>query len=133
MRESEIRAPKLKKWTVSGMRGRCSVRTGLRTETTMCVRLCEVWSVSDVCCESEVFVVAGTDTAHNTHNDTHTLAQHLIYREKSVSFESSIPVLHSKCAMQSMQMTPATSVSAEASCLQRDLQWPLIPRLRASR
>ena len=57
----------------------------------MC-EVCEVWSVSDVCCESEVFVVAGTDIAHNTHNDTHTLSQHLMYREKSVSFESSVPV-----------------------------------------
>ena len=69
-----------------------------------------------MCCESEVFVVAGTDTAHNTHNDTHTLTQHLIYRETSVSFESSVPLLHSKCAMQSMQTTSGTGVSAEASC-----------------
>ena len=97
----------------------------------MC-EVCEVWSVSDVCCESEVFVVAGTDIAHNTHNDTHTLSQHLMYREKSVSFECSVPVLHSTCVMPSMQTTPATGVSAEANCLQRDLQWPLIPRLRAS-
>ena len=76
---------------------------------------CEA-SVSDVCRESEVFVVVGIDTAHNTHNDTHTLSQHLMCREKSVSFESSVPVLHSKCAMQSMQTTPVSCVSAEASC-----------------